>query len=93
MPKAPHVANHVGRAIGPSLCIFSFLGETRPVCSILLLARLLRIAAHNLNLLRRDVVLVVQLEVDVLDEERPDFVAEAVRIQMTLFSVEGHLPR
>ena len=50
----------------------------------LLLPRLLRIAAHNLDLLRRHIVLVVELEVDILDEERPDFVAEAVGIQMTL---------
>lgn len=51
----------------------------------LLLPRLLRIAAHNLDLLRRDIVLIVELEVDVFDKERPDFVAEAVGIQMTLF--------
>ena len=50
----------------------------------LLLPRLFRIAAHNLNLLRRDVVLIVQLEIDVFDEERPNLVTEAVRIQMTL---------
>ena len=49
-----------------------------------MLPRLLRIAAHNLDLLRRDVVLIVQLEIDILDEERPDLVAEAVCIQMTL---------
>lgn len=53
----------------------------------LLLPRLLRIAAHNLDLLRRDIVLIVELEVDVFDKERPDFVAEAVCIQMTLFFV------
>ena len=52
--------------------------------SSLLLPRLLRIAAYNLDLLRRDVILVVELEVDILDEERPDFVAEAVGVQMTL---------
>ena len=51
----------------------------------LLLPRLLRITAHDLDLLRRDIVLVVELEIDIFDEERPDFVAEAVGIQMTLF--------
>ena len=55
--------------------------------SSLLLPRLLRIAAHNLDLLRRDVILVVELEVDILDEERPDFVAEAVGVQMTLCTI------
>ena len=53
----------------------------------LLIPRLLRVAAHNLDLLRRDIVLVVELEVDILDEERPDFVAEAVGIQMTLCTI------
>ena len=53
----------------------------------LLLPRLLRIAAHNLDLVRRDIVLVVELEVDILDEERPDFVAETVGIQMTLCTI------
>ena len=53
----------------------------------LLLPWLLRIAAHNLDLVRRDIVLVVELEVDILDEERPDFVAEAVGIQMTLCTI------
>ena len=51
----------------------------------LLLPRLLRIAAHDLDLLRRDIVLIVELEVDVFDEERPDLVAEAVGIQMALW--------
>lgn len=51
----------------------------------LLLPRLLRIAAHNLNLLRRNVILIIELEIDVLDEERPDLVAEPVGVQMTLF--------
>lgn len=68
------------RATGP-LHLLSSLKEP----SRLLLPRLFRIAAHNLNLLRRDVVLIVQLEIDILDEERPDLVAKAVGIQMTLF--------
>ena len=61
---------------------------TRPVSrtSKLLLPRLLRIAAHNLDLLRRDIILIVELEIDVLDKKRPDFVAETVGIQMALFA-------
>lgn len=62
--------------------------QTHCICSRnvpLLLPRLLRIAAHNLDLLGCDIVLIIELEVDILDEERPDFVAEAVGIQMTLF--------
>ena len=50
----------------------------------LLLPRLLRIAAHNLDLVRRDIVLIIKLEVHILDKKRPDFVAKAVGIQMTL---------
>ena len=72
-----------------TLCI-SFPHSKKP--SRLLLPRLLRIAAHNLNLLRRDIVLIVQLEIDILDKERPDLVAKPVRIQMTLFIVEKPLP-
>ena len=73
-----HFFEHINQQ--KALCIV--LPRKKP--SRLLLPRLFRIAAHNLNLLRGDVVLIVQLEVDILDEERPDFVAEAVRIQMTL---------
>ena len=51
---------------------------------ILLLTRLLCIAAHDLDLIRHDIILIVQLEVDILDKERPDFVAEAVGIEMAL---------
>lgn len=65
-----------------ALCIF-LPHSKKP--SRLLLPRLFRIAAHNLNLLRRDVVLIVQLEIDILDKERPDLVAKAVGIKMTLF--------
>ncbi len=48
------------------------------------LSRPLRVAADNLDLLGLDRVLVVKFEVDILDQERPDFVAEAVGVQMTL---------
>jgi len=54
------------------------------VTATLLLSGLLCIAAHDLDLLGLDITLIVELEVDILDEERPDFVAEAVGIQMTL---------
>ena len=50
----------------------------------LLLPGLFRIAAHDLDLLRCDIVLIVELEVDIFDEKRPDFVAEAVSIQVAL---------
>lgn len=50
----------------------------------LLLSGLLRIAAHDLDLLCRDIVLIIELEVDIFDEEGPDFVAEAICIQMAL---------
>ena len=51
-----------------------------------LFSRFLCIAAHNLDLLSLDVVLIVKLEINILDEECPDFVAEAVGIQMTLYT-------
>lgn len=54
----------------------------------LLLSRLLRIAAHDLDLLGLDITLIIELEVDILNKKSPDFVAEAVRIQMAL---DGHL--
>ena len=83
---------HLNAISMPKLIFFEHINQQKALCIVfprkkpsrLLLPRLFRIAAHNLNLLRRDVVLIVQLEVDILDEERPDFVAEAVRIQMTL---------
>ena len=54
---------------------------------MLLLPWFLRIAAHNFDLLRLNVVLIVKLKVDVLNEERPDFITESVRIQVTLQSL------
>ena len=71
---------------------FSRTTESLSVCDkidscnpALLLPRLLRIAAHDLDLLSRDIVLIVKLKIDIFDEKGPDFVAEAVGIQMTLF--------
>ena len=48
------------------------------------LSRLLRVATDDLDFLRLYIGLIVQLEVGVLDQEGPDFVAEAVGIEMTL---------
>ena len=50
----------------------------------LLLPRLFRITAHNLDLVRGHSVLIIQLKVDVLDQKRPYFVAEAISIKMPL---------
>lgn len=44
----------------------------------------LGVAADDLDLVCLYRVLVVQFEVDILDQECPDFIAEAVGIQMTL---------
>ena len=48
------------------------------------LARALRVAADNLDAVGVDLVRVVELEVDVLDDEGPDVVAEAVRVEVAL---------
>jgi len=45
---------------------------------------LLALARNNLYSLGLDVVRVVQLEFDVLDDESPDIVAEAVSVKMSL---------
>lgn len=50
------------------------------------LPRSLAIAADNLHFIGENRALVVQLEVDVLDKERPDFVAESVGVQVALHS-------
>ena len=50
----------------------------------LLLSRPFGIAAHYLHLLRLDRGLIIELEVDVFDQKRPDLVTEAVGIEMTL---------
>lgn len=49
------------------------------------LARLLGVAANNLDLVRRDGrTAIVHLECDILDEEGPDFVAESIGIKTSL---------
>lgn len=50
----------------------------------LCLSRPLAIAADDLHLVRCDLGLIVQLERHILDQERPDFVAESVGIEVAL---------
>lgn len=52
--------------------------------SISCFARLLCVHSHNLDAIRMEVDSIIELEVDVLDYERPNFVAEAVGIKMAL---------
>jgi hypothetical protein len=54
---------------------------------LLLRRLLLGQTGHDLDLLRIELVLVVHLEVDVFDDECPDFVAEAVGIEMALHPI------
>ena len=42
------------------------------------------IAANNLDLVRMDHIRVIEFEVDIFDDERPNLVAEPVGIQMSL---------
>jgi hypothetical protein len=57
------------------------------------LARLLGIAADNLDLVGLDdLSTIVELELDVLDEESPDFVAESVGRQASLERRRGEVP-
>ena len=50
----------------------------------LLLSGLLRITANNLDFLRCDGILIIQLKVYVFNQKRPYFVAEAVGVKMAL---------
>lgn len=51
---------------------------------ILLLSRPFCIAAYYLHLLGLNRLLIIELEVDVLDQKRPDLVAETISIEMAL---------
>lgn len=51
---------------------------------LLMLTWPLGIAAHDLDLLGLEFALLVDIEVDILDEECPDFVTEAICIQTAL---------
>jgi hypothetical protein len=53
-------------------------------CILLSLTWTLGVAADDLDPVGMDLVRVVELEVDVFDNKRPDIVAEAVRIKMSL---------
>lgn len=55
-----------------------------PALRPLYLARLLRIATDNLDLIGLELLTAITLESHVLDEECPDIIAEAVGLQMTL---------
>ena len=52
--------------------------------ALLSFAGSLRVAADNLDAVGMNLLVVVQLEVDVLDDEGPDIVAESVGIEMSL---------
>ena len=52
--------------------------------NISLLSRLLCVAADNLDLLCLYIVLIVELEINILNQKRPDIIAKSVRIKMTL---------
>lgn len=56
----------------------------RSQCPALGFARTLCVAADNLDPIGVHLVRVVQLEVDVLDNKRPNVVAEPVRVEVTL---------
>lgn len=57
--------------------LFRFIGPSR-------LSGPLAVAAHNLDLVRADGLLVIQLKIDILDEESPDFVAESICVKVAL---------
>lgn len=66
------------------------ISSCRPLLS---LARSLCVAANNLDLVRLDRdAAIVHLERHVLDEEGPNFVAEAVCVQAPLFSSHSSAP-
>jgi hypothetical protein len=48
------------------------------------LSLLLALAGNDLNSLRLNRVGIIKLELNVLDDERPDFVAEAVGVEVSL---------
>jgi hypothetical protein len=50
------------------------------------LSLLFALAGNDLDPLRLDRVGIIELELDILDDERPDFVAEAVCVEVSLKS-------
>lgn len=75
-PNLRHIAHAVALPI-----LFLWPCASIHPCSLRLL---LALAGNNLDSLSLDVVRVVQLELDVLDNEGPDLVAEAVGVEMSL---------
>ena len=56
------------------------------VPGVLLLFCFLIIATDDLDFVSMDGALIVELEVDILNDEGPDVVAEAVGVEMALFN-------
>jgi hypothetical protein len=54
------------------------------VCRFLNFTRFLRVAADDLDLICREFLTTVTLELDVLYKKRPDIIAESIGFQMTL---------
>ena len=59
-------------------------GARRARVSPLRLTRTLRVAADDLDAVGVDLIRVVELEVDVLDNERPDVITETIGVEMAL---------
>ena len=60
-------------------CTWNDLGR-----SSFLIARFLRNTSYDLDFVRLNVILVIKSKVDIVEHERPNFVAEAVGIEMPL---------
>lgn len=54
-------------------------------------SRSFAVAAHDLDLIRGNGRLVVELESDILDKESPDLIAESVCIKMALYCTALHV--
>lgn len=64
--------------------------QSQPSLSTALrVAWLLRIAAHNLDLIGLNIVLVVELEINILDQKSPNIIAEAICIEVSLCKVSS----
>lgn len=59
--------------------------------NLLRIARSLAVAAHDFDLVGMDrLARVLHLERNILNQESPDLVAEAIRIKVTLFILVSH---
>ena len=64
--------------------------ERAPRTSLVLSSRLvLRQASDNLDLIRIKLLVIVHLKVNIFDDESPDFVAEAVGVEVALPNRSG----